>query len=353
MIRNFFHRLAGFLPAIFFLSGFAWDALTIGRSVAASDLLIFTGYLFAAGLLLYVMSRPSFILVDEVSLPKQVRWFFTTAWPYLGLQFLYGSLLSALFILYFKSANHALAFLTCILLGVLLVANEFLENAYRRFTLSWALFGLCAILLFNFLLPFLFGSVHPVWFYLSTILGASMVIYLYSKTPQNLGSILPVWLIAGVLMLAYAADMIPPVPLVTRDVAIAYDVKKEDGHYFITQQRSPIWQFWGKTSNDMKLVPGQRLYCFSPIFAPAGLEVRLYHRWQLYSKKNGWQTQSRIGFNLNGGRNDGYRGYTYKQNVTVGEWRVRIETENEKTIAVQLFTVSEETGTPRHIRYKY
>jgi len=113
-----------------------------------------------------------------------------------------------------------------VLLGLLLVANEFLENAYRRFTLSWALFGICAMLLFNFLLPFLLGSLHAVWFYLSTMLGAAMVIFLYSKTPQHMGSILPVWFIAGFLMFAYAIDMIPPVPLVKREIAIAYDIKK-------------------------------------------------------------------------------------------------------------------------------
>ena len=29
-------------------------------------------------------------------------------------------------------------------------ANEFLESEYKRFTLSWALFGLCSMLLLNF-----------------------------------------------------------------------------------------------------------------------------------------------------------------------------------------------------------
>lgn len=346
-------KLADFLPAIFFFAGFAWDALTIGRNVATSDLFIFTAYLLAAGCLLFIMSRPSFILADQAQTPKLFRWFFNSTWPYLGLQFFFGSLLSALFILYFKSANHALAILMSVLLGVLLVANEFLENAYRRFTLSWALFGLCAMLLFNFLLPFLLGSVHAVWFYLSTLLGAAMVIFLYSKTPQHLGSILPVWLIAGFLMFAYAIDMIPPVPLVKREVAIAYDIKKEGDHYYLTQQRVGWWAIWSKTSNRLSLTPGQRVYCFSSVFAPTGLETRLYHNWQKRSDKYGWQTQSRVGFDVSGGRQNGYRGYTYKTNLSPGKWRVSVETENKKTIAVQTFTVSEGTEPPRYVVFKY
>ncbi|MDO8960807.1 MAG: DUF2914 domain-containing protein [Methylophilus sp.] len=353
MLKTVYFKMAEFLPAIFFFSGFVWDALTIGHNVATSDLLIFTAYLLAAGVLLFVMSRPRFILADQAQIPKVFRWFFSTNWPYLGLQFLFGSLLSALFILYFKSASHALAILMAVLLGVLLIANEFLENAYRRFTLSWTLFGLCAMLLFNFLLPFLLGSVHAIWFYLSTLLGAAMVIFLYSKTPQNLGSILPVWLIAGFLMFAYAIDMIPPVPLVKRDIAIAYDIKKVEGHYYLTQQRVGLWALWSKASNKLTLSPGQRVYCFSSIFAPAGLETRLYHNWQKYSDKQGWQSQSRVGFDLSGGRQNGYRGYTYKTNLSPGKWRVRVETENEKTIAIQKFTVREGNKPPRHIIFKY
>jgi Protein of unknown function (DUF2914) len=332
-------KLADFFPAIFFFAGFAWDALTIGRKVAALDLLIFSGYLAGAGLLLFLMSRPSFILADANKLPARLHWLYSSSLPYLLLQFLFGSLLSALFILYFMSASHMLAWLTTLFLGVLLVANEFLESEYRRFTLSWALFGLCAMLLFNFALPFLIGSVHAAWFYISTILGAALVVGLYAKTPNHMGSIVPVWVLAFGLMLAYTADMIPPVPLVKREVAIAVDLKKVGGQYYLTQQASPWWVFWRKHSDDLEIQAGQRVYCLSSIFAPRGLSTRLYHDWQRHTKKQGWVTQSRVGFSLNGGRDDGYRGYTYKQNLADGEWRVRIETETHKTIAIQPFTV--------------
>lgn len=338
---------------MFFLAGFVWDAITIGRHVMATDLYIFTGYLLGAGLILYAISRPSFVLAGSPALPQRLQKWYSSALPYLLLQFLFGSLLSALFILYFKSASHALALVMTMLLGALLVANEFLENEYRRFTLSWALFGLCAMLMFNFALPFTLGSVHAVWFYLSTVLGAAMVIFLYTKTPHHLGSIWPVWVMAGALMLAYAADMIPPVPLVKRDIVMAYDLQKKDGHYLLTQQRSSWWVLWRKTSDDLQAPAGQRVYCFSSIFAPSGLQTRLYHHWQIYTEKIGWQTQSRIGFDLNGGRDDGYRGYTYKQHLRSGKWRVRVETENQKTIAIHDFTIDQGSQTPETIVMRY
>jgi MFS family permease len=277
--KTILKSVANYLPAVFFFAGFIWDALTIGRNVAASDLIIFAGYLLAAGLILFCISRPSFILADKAKLPTRLYAIVTSRWPYFLLQFLFGSLLSALFILYFKSASHWLAWLMSLLLASLLVANEFLEDQYRRFTVSWALFGLCAMLLFNFALPFLLGSVISIWFYLSTLLGAALAYWLYKKTPNHLGSIWPVSLIAGLLMLAYAVDMIPPVPLVKREITMAYDIQKVGSNYQLSQQAANWWLFWRKSSNDLQVVSGQKVYCFSSIFAPAGLTTKLFHNW--------------------------------------------------------------------------
>ncbi|MDD2833129.1 MAG: DUF2914 domain-containing protein [Methylotenera sp.] len=347
-------RKAGdYLPAIFFFSGFIWDALTIGRHVNALDLLIFAVYLLVAGLILFLIARPSPLENSTHRIVVLFRKHYAPRFPYFVLQFLFGSLFSALFILYFKSSSHWLAWLMSLALGVLLVANEFLESQYKRFTLSWAMFGLCAMLLFNFALPFLIGSLHAVWFYLSTLMGAVLAYSLYRNTPQHFGSIQPVGWLAGLLMLAYLVDMIPPVPLVKREVTVAYAINKVGHDYLLTQQVADWWRFWRENSDALKLAPGQRAYCFSSVFAPAGLKTRLYHRWEHYEQKQGWKTQSRIGFDVSGGRFDGFRGYTYKQNLAAGDWRVRVETENEKTIAVYKFTVESVSAAPLTVQRRY
>jgi hypothetical protein len=339
-------KLGDFFPAIFFFGGFLWDALTIGRNVAYSDLITFFVYLAISAAILFSIGSPRFILADASKLSpwvakihKRLYW---ENLPYFLLQFMFGNLLSSLFILYFKSSNHWLAWLMSIVLGIMLVANEYLEDEYKQFTLSWALFGFCAMLLFNFTLPYLMGSIHAVWFYLSTLLGAGAAYWLYKKTPSHDGSIWPVGVIASLLMLAYAFDMIPPVPLVKRDIAVGYALDKVDGNYQLSQQPSSWWVFWRDTSSDLHVAPGQRVYCFSSVFAPSGLKTRLYHVWQYHDKKKGWQTRSKVGFTLSGGRSDGFRGYTYKSDLQAGEWKVSVETENDKTVAVQEFSVKAE-----------
>lgn len=340
-------HLRAYLPTIAFFGGFLWDALTIGRSVAPSDLWILSGYLAgAAGILWWLGHRRHALAATGFEDGAQVTGppvsFFATWWeraPFLLLQFLFGGLFSALFILYFKSSSHLTAVLWSLGLGGLLVANEFIDDKYHRFTLTWALFGLCAMLLFNFLLPFMVGSISMVWFYLSTLAGAGLTHWLRKKTPGCPGRAAPVWIIAALLAVAYPLDLIPPVPLVKRDIQVGRNFAHAAAEYRLTLEKAPWWVFWRELSTEVHLVPGERLYCVSSVFAPRGLSTRLYHRWEHYDSKRGWQTFSRIGFGLSGGRNGGFRGYTYKQDMAAGEWRVNVETENGRTVAVHAFSV--------------
>ncbi|MFZ3088946.1 MAG: DUF2914 domain-containing protein, partial [Methylotenera sp.] len=50
---------------------------------------------------------------------------------------------------------------------------------------------------------------------------------------------------------------------------------------------------------------------------------------------------------------DGFRGYTYKQNLAEGDWRVSVETENEKTIAVLTFSVRHVQAAPASVVQLY
>ena len=347
-----------YLPAIAFFAGFFWDALTIGRRVNASDLLILSAYLIAAIPIIMWLVKKTDQLANNAAAttianhPLELDSNWKARLPYLLLQFLFGSLFCALFILYFKSSSHITAFVWSLGLGALLVANEFLETHYKRFTLIWTLFGFCLILLLNFVIPYVLGSVHWVWFYISVILAVVATNSLKLKISPHLGRIGPTYLVAIVISSAYVLDVIPPVPLVTRDIEVGTKLEKIDGKYVLQQDKAPLWIFWRSTLNSVHINPGDKVYCISSVFAPAGLEAKLYHRWQFYDEKKGWVTMSRIGFALAGGRNNGFRGYTFKQNVAYGQWRVKVETENERTIAIHKFVLESNDDNQRKILKK-
>lgn len=341
--------ISRYFPAFAFFAGFIWDALTIGQGVRAGDLFMLFGYLLATVPVIGWLVKRTNLEAAKLQIDTQViqineieNW--KTRLPYLFLQFLFGSLFSALFILYFKSASHLLAIIWSVGLGGLLVANEFLESAYKRFTLTWTLFGFCAMLFLNFALPYAIGSVHALWFYVSVIFAVMFTWALKKIISSQLGNIWPTYLVAALLSTAYMFNVIPPVPLVKRDILVGTQLEKVAGQYLLQQDKAPLWAFWQDTINTVHINPGESVYCLSAIYAPSGLKARLYHRWQYYDAKKGWQNTPRIGFDVAGGRDNGFRGYTVKRNLTFGEWRVIVETENERTITVYPFEIRQKNS---------
>jgi hypothetical protein len=82
------------------------------------------------------------------------------------------------------------------------------------------------------------------------------------------------------------------------------------------------------------------LYAYTSINAPRGLDERIYHVWRHNGKE-----MDRIALDIHGGRKEGYRAWTHKQNFpgdTVGKWQVRVLTEDGQMIGVLRFEV---TGT--------
>lgn len=334
-------------PLAAFLGGFIWDALTIGQKVTPAAFWRLGAFLLAAALLALWLARRH--ETRAVAPPKghylSGKWR-RIVWqaPYLLLQFFYGGIFSALFIFYFKSAGHLGTWLTTAFLGILLIGNEFAGDRYgRRFTLTWALFALNAILLFNFALPHLVGSLDPRWFYISTGAGILLTHGLQRLAPGRPGLVWPAWGIAGALLLAWTLGMIAPVPLVKRDLAIGRGFVKEGARYALQLEPAPAWMFWRNQAPALRLPEGERLYGVSAVFAPRGVTADLEHRWEILDHGE-WRPVAAIRFQTAGGRERGFRGYSWVVNPQPGDWRLTVATQDGRTIG--MLTVQVERGLP-------
>ena len=66
---------------------------------------------------------------------------------------------------------------------------------------------------------------------------------------------------------------------------------------------------------------------FLGLFAPIDWDAEVVHQWSKWSvADDDWVKRDRMSYHISGGREGGYRGYTYKRNIEPGEWRVDIET---------------------------
>ena len=119
---------------------------------------------------------------------------------------------------------------------------------------------------------------------------------------------------------------VPPATLWMTDVAISTQV----------QGRTPGDSLEQVSAAQLR---SAGLYAFTAINAPRGLKERIFHVWQFNGKE-----VDRIALDIRGGRKEGYRAWTHKQNFPgnpVGNWQVRVLTEDGQVIGVLRFEVTD------------
>jgi hypothetical protein len=80
------------------------------------------------------------------------------------------------------------------------------------------------------------------------------------------------------------------------------------------------------------------VFAYTAINAPRGLDERIFHVWEF----NGNEVD-RIALDIHGGRKEGYRAWTRKQNFPpnpAGKWKVKVETEDGQIIGALRFTIT-------------
>ncbi|SDM21330.1 Protein of unknown function [Modicisalibacter muralis] len=81
------------------------------------------------------------------------------------------------------------------------------------------------------------------------------------------------------------------------------------------------------------------LYAYTAIRAPRGLREKIYHVW-----RHEGELVDRIPLIINGGRSEGYRAWTHKQQFPAdsqGDWRIDVMTSTDQRIGVMHFTIED------------
>lgn len=139
--------------------------------------------------------------------------------------------------------------------------------------------------------------------------------------------------ICAAFTVLYFSHVIPPVPLSLKHIGVYHTLERVGGVYAVSYEKPAWYVFWRHTDAAFTLSLSEgRAYCFSAIFAPGGLSTPVVHQWEKYDPTSGkWQQQSKYSFPINGGRDQGYRGWTAKT-LSAGKWRCDVETENGQLI---------------------
>ena len=137
------------------------------------------------------------------------------------------------------------------------------------------------------------------------------------------------------MILFHLFNLIPPVPLAMIYGGIYHHVGKNDSTntYTLKYERSKWYQFFKNDDSEFHYVQNDTVFCFASVFAPTNLTKQIAHKWQFYSEfQDDWVITDRTIYRLIGGRDGGYRGYTFKKNIEIGEWRVDIVTAEDQIL---------------------
>jgi hypothetical protein len=338
---EFYRRHEKYSGLFIFGAGFAWDSLTMTRVDNIIDNIILLFYLAIIAAMIVVTLRlhcgkPPTGWIQK--LEPRFLW---------AMQFCFGGLFSSYVIFYFKSSSFTRTQFFFLILVLLWIGNEFLEERLKNQALLAVLYCFCLFSFFAFFLPVVLARVNARIFLLAGFLSLCISIAIFSVgyLPDRVEwrrRMAPVtaWILMIVMTVnvLYFANLIPPVPLALTRAGIYHYVRRTSEGYVAKYVPPSLARFWRKWDNPFYFTPGESVYCYTAVFAPGKVRIPVCHVWSRKTGR-GWTQTDRIDFEITGGRDGGFRGYTAKGGITPGEWRVEVETETGQTLGRIDFTV--------------
>lgn len=340
------------MPGIL-LSGVTADFVTF-RTIRIETTFALLGiYLLAAGLAIGWINTPD---ASRPTLGGKLRSYVGAAAP-MVLQFAFGALLSASFIFYWFSGALSVSWPLLLLTAFLMASNDVFRRWFLKPIVQVTVYFFVLFSLGSLVLPYFFNSVSAWVYVLGGCLSlAAMYGYLHLLLnfaghlrpirPMALGSVGAVFVVMNLL---YFTGIIPPIPLSVREAGVYHGVERTGTDYTLLAERESLLG---------RLVPGQvvhvhapdRVYVFSSVFAPVDLEAEIAHHWFRFDETSGeWVDRGRPSFPIRGGREGGYRGFSYTSGVEEGRWRVDIETQRGQVLGRVRFRIELVEEAPRRI----
>ncbi|NIJ48473.1 DUF2914 domain-containing protein [Rhizomicrobium electricum] len=352
------------ISAAAMLGGFGFDFFAYGRvdhAVTQTLLIVYLGVAaFSIALLHWLEAHQEW----ESTFVAKLRAYL----PALT-QFVLGSLWSAFLVFYARSGVLAGSWPFLLILCAIFVGNEVFKRYHARLIFTTTLFFFALISYCAFMLPVFTKSIGVAMFLASGVVAVAVFagfLWLLSKLSRSrLGEVK--WQIGGSAVAVYALvtglyflDVLPPLPLAMQQTGVYHSIcrvpargaircvgtKPDKGmararsiYYLAAEEpRSLLGSVVSRRT--VHVEPGMPVIVFGAVFAPVDLNTTTYYVWRRYDDTKGdWETVQRLTNNLRGGRDKGYRNYSYKNNVDPGLWRVDVESVDGRLIGRTEFNV--------------
>lgn len=343
-LKAFYTRYERYLIPGALVVGIVGDFITFRAINTETAFILLTIHSVLAGTAIFLLN---FFKDIDTSQVKPYLRYILLATP-LVLQFSFGALLSASLVFYWFSGAFAISWPLFVGLLILMIGNDVFRDYYQMARVQIPIYYFALFSFSSVALPYLTNSIDPGSFILAGIISLVVIsayVFLMAQILPEFKAMqryfgISIMSIYIAMNLLYFFNFIPPIPLSITDMGVYEKVEHRGDIYVVTKDRQSIFRRL-LPGTSITVHPEDPLYLFSSIFAPTDLNTTIVHDWEFYSEdQKKWINSSDIRFQLIGGRSDGYRGYTYKQNHAQGKWRVTVRTERGQALGRLVFKVN-------------
>jgi len=342
-VIHLFSRFERPISSLSLIGGFVFDALTLKRVDTFWENIWVIVHLLIVAFCIVLINRNT-STPEEDHDPEKLHFWLVNA-----LQFVFGGLLSTFLVFYFRSGSFFVSWPFLLILALAFVANERLKHHYTRVSFQISFFFLSLFSFAIFVIPVLFHQIGLGMFLFSgaVSLGVLALFLLILKSLARNAfleskkilttSITTIFLVFNFL---YIFNLMPPIPLSLKDVGVYHSISKNTDGSYLVERETTNWKNYFKIYDDFHTIAPDTAYAYSAIFSPQGLDTQIVHEWQKYDENtNNWATMGTINLAVLGGRGQGYRTYSTKENPEAGKWRVNVETPRGQIIGRLYFNV--------------
>ena len=344
-IKALYVRYERWLMPLMLLGGFLLDYFTFTSITISTTFILLFGYWILVGAVIAFTH-----LYDAQKLPWWLQFKYVRLFSPLLIQFAFGSLLGSSLIFYWFSGAFAISWPVMAILVLLLVFNETFRKYFEKPLVHLGVYYFATLSLFSVWLPFLFNSLSA-WLFVAAGAGSVVIFGAYIHylcrfaghlQAQKKWFFVSMIAIAAMMNVLYFTNIIPPIPLALREAGLYHGINTFVDKYVMTAELENFLQaaqamMFGQT---LHVIPGEKIYLYTAIFAPANLETTIVHRWQYYdAAQKKWVDRGKLLFAINGGRKDGYKGYSWQTDLAAGSWRVYVQNQRGQILARVRFNV--------------
>lgn len=335
-----FHHLS----TIIFFFGFIFDAILLPRFDELIARLIGLAHICIVAIFIYF--REWIVSRNTASVFEQRLFSLTT----FIISFSSGAALSFIFIYAARSGEISVSWPLFLLLILCMFANEFISTHNFRFSLDVLVLFIALLFYVVFNVPLMLGIQNDFTFLLSLII-ASLISLIYSyllkhasytanhERSRSYALAIGVPMFVGML---YFLNMIPAVPLSLKESGVYHKITRDEKGEFVLGYQDKDKSFLSILKKNIHTFKKEddAVYFFSSIDTPAELTAPVSHVWEYYDKdKKTWTEITKIPFDIKGGREDGYRAYSKKENIIDGLWRVTVKVGDNRIVGREKFWV--------------